>query len=71
MINVGMLCKSYPVCFPHELLGYKRDELKGVLLSISIMDELNKMEQEEIRKSSSKGPMRGQSARFAKFKRNK
>lgn len=66
-----MLCKTYPVCFPHELLGYTRDEIGGVLLSIEIMNKLNEMEQEEMRKSRSKGPISGQSARFARFKRNK
>ena len=61
----------YPVCFPHELLGYNRDHIAGVMLSIEIMSKINQMENEEARKASSKGPVSGQRARFNKFKRNK
>ena len=67
---MGLLCKTYPVCFPHELLGHERNDIGGVLLSIAIMEEIGKREQEEI--EHSKTPVgRAQSAqrsRFGKFK---
>ena len=40
-MNVGRVCKAIPACLPHELLGFKRDDLRGMLLSTAIVNQLN------------------------------
>jgi len=55
----------FPVCFPHELLGYERDNVRGILLSFMIASKLTK---EENNQGTSAGKRSG---RFAKWKKNK
>jgi len=55
----------YPVCFPHELLGYDRGNIRGILLSFMIAGKIAK---EEGNQGTTKGKMAG---RFAKWKQNK
>lgn len=53
----------YPICFPHEMLGYQRNDLGGIFLSLKIASKISK---EEAGGSSAKGK---QASRFSKWKR--
>ena len=65
-MNVGMMCKQVPVYLPHELLGFKTDDLKGTLLTISLLAKLNRMENEANKEHNQQS-----SSRMNKFKSNK
>ena len=55
----------FPVCFPHEMLGYDRGDLKGIFLSFKIMSKI-------VKQDNSSGTKKGkQNSRFAKWKQNK
>ena len=55
----------YPVCLPHELLGYDRGDIGGILLSFKIASKISKEE------SSASTPRGKQQARRNKWKANK
>ena len=65
-MNVGYVCKTIPACFPHELLGYSRNSLKGMLLTQAIVIRMNKEEQEANAEGNRKS-----SGRRHKFNKNK
>ena len=55
----------FPVCFPHEMLGYERGNVRGILLSIMIAGKIAK-------EDNSQGTSAGKrSGRFSKWKQNK
>ncbi len=60
-----MICKAIPAYLPHELLGYERNSLNGMLLTFEIVSNLNMKEH-----SKSKGE-KGRMSRMAKFRRNR
>ena len=59
-MGIGWLCKMFPVCFPHEMLGFPRDDLKGILISLKIAKKISKAENPTSRKGK-------QAQRRAKF----
>ncbi len=63
-MNVGRVCKAIPAHLPHELLGYEKDDLRGMLLTTSIVNELTIEENAANDKNS-------QTSRRQKFKQNK
>lgn len=63
-MNVGRVCKAIPAHLPHELLGYKADDVKGMLLTTKIVSKLQSEENAAMHHGS-------QSARLNKFKANK
>lgn len=63
-MNVGRVCKAIPAHLPHELLGYEKDDLRGMLLTTSIVNELQIEENAAMDKNS-------QSSRLRKFKTTK
>ena len=63
-MNVGRICKAIPAYLPHELLGFKSDDLSGMLLTTRIVNELNIEENKAMQNPK-------QTARFNKFKANK
>lgn len=68
-MNAGYLCKAIPRAFPHELLGYPVNDLKGILISISIISEINRLENEELNKmKKGKSGSFGQNRRLAKHR---
>ena len=64
-MNVGYVCKAVPAYLPHELLGYPTDSLKGMLLTVKIVEKIN---EEEAKQTNDKT---GQHARRRKFERNR
>lgn len=64
-MNVGYVCKAIPAYLPHELLGYQTTSLKGMLLTVKIVEKMN---EEEAKQTNDKT---GQHARRSKFKRNR
>ena len=42
------------MCFPHELLGYEREDYAGILLSIEIATELDKKQKQYAKSNKSK-----------------
>ena len=67
-MNVGYVCKTFPAYLPHELFGYSRDSLAGMLLTTKIVEKINEEEQKQVDSSSSHS---GQAARIRKFKSRK
>lgn len=67
-MNVGYVCKTFPAYLPHELFGYSRNSLKGMLLSVKIVEKINEEEQRQLDEHSGHS---GQSARIRKFKNRK
>ncbi len=65
-MNVGYVCKTIPAAFPHELLGYTKDSLAGMLLTTKIVDKIITKENEQQSQGS-----KGQRERINKFKANK
>jgi len=63
-MNVGRVCKAIPAHLPHELLGYEKDDLRGMLLTTKIVNELQVEENDAMNKDS-------QTSRLRKFKNNK
>ncbi len=63
-MNVGRVCKAIPAHLPHELLGYEKDDLRGMLLTTKIINELQMEENDAMNKDS-------QSSRLRKFKTNR
>jgi len=61
-MNVGYVCKAIPAYLPHELLGYQRNSLKGMLLTIKIIENINIEEEKQTNDKT------GQSERLRKFK---
>ena len=66
VMNVAWVCKQIPVYLPHELLGYPKDSLPGMLLTIELVSKMN---EEENKQSDPKYAARN--ARMQKFRRNK
>ena len=64
VMNVGRVCKAIPAYLPHELLGYKTNDLRGMLLTAMIINEVQIEENAAMDKNS-------QTSRRQKFKRNK
>lgn len=64
-MNVARVCRAIPAHMPHELLGYRRDDLPGMLLTKELV---NKVIEEENEHTSDP---KGQKARIAKFNRLK
>lgn len=62
-MSVGYVCKAIPAYLPHELLGYKKDSLKGMLLTTKIIEKINEEEEKQTNDKS------GQYERLKKFKR--
>lgn len=60
-MNVGRVCKAIPAHLPHELLGYEKSDLRGMLLTTAIVNEIQLEENAASDKSS-------QTARRQKFK---
>ncbi len=63
-MNVCRVCKAIPAHLPHELLGYEKDDLKGMLLTTKIVNELTIEENAAADKNS-------QTSRRQKIKQNK
>ena len=61
-MNVGYVCKAIPAYLPHELLGHPKDSLKGMLLSMDIIENINQEEEKQMNDKT------GQTARVKKFK---
>ncbi len=61
-----MMCKQVPVYLPHELLGFKTDDLRGTLLTVSLLTKLNRMENEANKEHNQQS-----SSRMNKFKNSK
>lgn len=49
---------------PHELLGYDKDDVYGVMLSISIISEVSNKEHAELNKQSTKAKQNPRRARM-------
>ena len=64
-MNVGHVCKAIPAYLPHELLGYKKDSLKGMLLTMEIVEKINEEEEKQTNDKT------GQSQRLRKFRSRK
>jgi len=43
---------AVPSCMPHEILGYDKDDVYGTLLSISIISEVSKKQEQAMHKTS-------------------
>lgn len=67
MLNVGRVCRVFPVYLPHELLGYDKNSLKGMLLTQKITNEVISEENESVSNTN----IGKQKLRFNKFKSNK
>lgn len=63
-MNVGRVCKAIPAYLPHELLGYETSDLRGMLLTTKIINELQIEENAAMDKNS-------QTSRLRKFKQNR
>jgi len=57
------MCEKFPVCFPHEILGYSRDSVPGILQTLELM-QTTQANQERLAKTN-KGK---QNQRFARAK---
>ena len=64
-MNVGRVCKAIPAHLPHELLGYEKDDLRGMLLTTKIVNNL------QIEENEAMNDTKGQRARLNKFKTRK
>ncbi len=64
-MNVGHVCKAIPAYLPHELLGYEKDSLKGMLLTMKIVEKINEEEEKQTNDKT------GQSQRLRKFRSRK
>ena len=42
MKNIARLCKEIPCCFPHEVLGYERDSVPGLMMSFRLIEDINR-----------------------------
>ena len=58
-MSIARICRMYRCCFPHEMLGYERDDLEGILLTFKLSEKINKEE--------SGGSDGKRNSRFAKY----
>lgn len=44
------------VAFPHEMLGYERDSIQGIGISVALINEFNKMQDDKTTLSKGQKP---------------
>ena len=64
-MNVAAVCKYIPAYLPHEVLGFPRDSLPGMLLTIDMVKTMVDKENETVQDKA------GQTSRINKFKKNR
>jgi hypothetical protein len=63
---VAKLCKEIPACFPHEIYGFERDSVPGLLLSMDLISNINAEANAEMNHPTTKGKQLGRRARAQK-----
>ena len=65
-MNVAKICKIIPAYLPHELLGFNKDSVPGMLLTIDLVNEIIEQENEA---QDPNNKFHGSRERFNKFNR--
>lgn len=65
-MNVAKVCKIIPAYMPHELLGFHKDSVPGMLLTIDLVNDIIEQENEA---NNPENKYHGSRQRFEKFNR--